>query len=55
MGFENIAPTLSLIDTVALTPAAGQFWAIWTPVLRPYCAQLFAAILESNLFYGVVC
>jgi len=41
MGFEPIAPTLSLIDTVALTLTGGQIWAIWTPVLRPNCAQLF--------------
>ena len=44
MGFEPIAPTLSLIDTVALTIPEGQFWAVWTLLLRPYCAQLFIAI-----------
>jgi hypothetical protein len=44
MGFEPIAPKLSLIDAVALTLAEGQFWGVWTLVLRPYCAQLFDAI-----------
>jgi len=46
MGFETIAPKLSLIDTVALTLAKGQFWGVWTLVLRPYCAQLFGAIRD---------
>lgn len=44
MEFKTIAPKLNLIDTVALTLAEGQSWAVWTLVLRPYCAQLLIAV-----------
>jgi tetratricopeptide (TPR) repeat protein len=47
MGFETIAPTLSLVDTVALPLTTGRFWAISPVVLRPNCAQLF--VLEQTI------